>query len=291
LTFVPTGHGLTQGAITGLGIIGTDLAPVGVYDQDRDAFTFAVQSDIDNDIDYKLDGVNSTVEIEGTTNPINAVQTPGGELQLGGAPVGNLTIIPGNILEYKFNVVIPQGTSVYTAYANVDPLLGLQIAENVWSGNVFVDGGVHGGLPVGARQNPAIEYTANGDAGEWKNFTYIAQIAGATQTAATQTKLFIVNRSCTAVTPELTFIMGGKKLDVTLAPLDVDAQAKVKLGDVIAANAAAFAAAGMPTEGQYALELTLPGNAEDFYVYAQAQSKTDIAATKDLPVYNTSTRD
>ena len=43
-------------------------------------------------------------------------------------------------------------------------------------------------------------------------------------------------------------------------------------------------------DGVYAVEVILPGIAEDFYVYAQAKN-IDLGQFKDLPVYNTSNRD
>jgi len=138
---------------------------------------------------------------------------------------------------------------------------------------------------------PAKKYTANTYMGEWQNFAYIAQIAGATNDDSTKTKLFITNRSCKAVSPVVTFIYEGKTVEVTAPSIPVNTQGKILLDTLIDNNAAAFSAAGIPTRARYAIEITIPGNAEDFYVYAQAQSRTDLSATKDLPVYNTSTRD
>jgi len=172
--------------------------------------------------------------------------------------------------QYNGTTVIPESSFIANYYINSDDAITL--------GGNFYD------------YTPADSYTPDQNIGEWENFAYKAQIAGATQTDVTITKLFIANRSCKAVNPELTFILDGKTVTVTLDSVAVDSQGKFLLSDVIAANAAAFTAAGMPTTGRYALELTIPGNAEDFYVYAQAQSTSDLAATKDLPVYNTSTR-
>jgi len=71
----------------------------------------------------------------------------------------------------------------------------------------FVNGAfyIEGGL--GDDNNtivPALNTGTEGkDLGLWQNHAYIAQIAGATEDAATQTKLFIVNRSCATVNQHL----------------------------------------------------------------------------------------
>ena len=64
--------------------------------------------------------------------------------------------------------------------------------------------------------------------------------------------------------------------------LTVDTQGLYNLADVLTE-------AGLPN-GKYAVEIVIPGNAEDFYVYAQAKN-VNLGQFKDLPVYNTSTRD
>lgn len=130
---------------------------------------------------------------------------------------------------------------------------------------------------------PARNTTNTMDVGAWADYAYIAQIPGATQTATTQTKLFIVNRSCVPVTPKFRLIKDGVVTEVDGVEIKVNSQAKTTLGSLLSsANLA---------EGQYAVEVILPGIAEDFYVYAQAQGMVDKTITKDLPVYNTSNRD
>ena len=282
LTFVPTGHGLTQNAIN----FGAPLDAMAIFDQDRDAFSFSVESDIDNDINYKLDGMSSRIELAGNTNNINAIPAAVGALTMAAAPVGDLTIPVPNELHYTFTSAIPQGTTVYTAYAVADLVNDIQ--ENVWTGSAFMNGDVRaaGILPaislLAIDEDPTIDYTANSNSGEWKNFVYIAQIAGASTSATITTKIFVVNRSCTDATPSFTLVKDGVTTTVEMDAVAVDSQKVYKLGDIVAA-------AGLP-EGQYGLEITLSGNAEDFYVYAQAKNN-DLGQFKDLPVYNTSTRD
>ena len=117
------------------------------------------------------------------------------------------------------------------------------------------------------------------NAGEWMDHAFIAQIPGATQTDTTQTKLFIVNRSCVPVTPKFRLIKDGVVIEVDGEEIAVDSQQKTTLASIV------------PEDGQYAVEIIIPGIAEDFYVYAQAQGMVDKTITKDLPVYNTSSRD
>lgn len=134
------------------------------------------------------------------------------------------------------------------------------------------------------RVEPANALSAKDKAnlGEWRNHAYIAQVAGATQTTATQTKLFIVNRSCAPVTPKFRLIKDGVVTEVTGTEIPVDSQQKTTLGSLLSS-------ASLP-DGQYAVEIILAGVAEDFYIYAQAQGVTDKTITKDLPVKTTSTR-
>ena len=295
LTFVPTQHGLTQNALLGgFGIIA-------LFDQDRDAFNFEVQSDIDNDINYKLDGLNSRLDILGNTNPINAIPAAVGALTDAAAPVGDLTITAANELRYTFTAAIPQGTTVYTAYAVAD--LANDIQENVWTGNAYMNGDVRpalGGLPAIALpaidENPAIDYAANGNAGEWKNFVYIAQIPAVSYNPGnTKVNVYMTNRSCTAATPEFKLIRNGEVSVVDGAEIAVNSQGKTNINAIVdaarldprnAGNADLLSASLAP----FALEVTLAGNAEDFYVAAQMINLTN-GANKDLPVYNTSTRD
>lgn len=124
--------------------------------------------------------------------------------------------------------------------------------------------------------------TEDADLGLWQDHAYIAQIAGATQDAATQTKLFIVNRSCAAVTPMFRLVKDGVVTEIEGTEIATDVQQRTLLSTLLTkANLA---------DGRYALEIILPGIAEDFYVYAQAQGKANKAITKDLPINDTSDR-
>ena len=176
-------------------------------------------------------------------------------------------------------------THTYTAKFTVDG--NTTIPETKFKASFYINSD---DAPLYWTYTPAKDYTPNADMGQWVNFAYIAQIAGATNDDSTKTKLFITNRSCKAVSPIVTFIYEGKTVTVTAPSIAVDTQGKVMLDDLIDNNQAAFANAGIPTRARYAVEITIPGNAEDFYVYAQSQNRSNVAATKDLPVYNTSTR-
>ena len=129
--------------------------------------------------------------------------------------------------------------------------------------------------------------TMGQDVGEWMDHAYVAQIAGATENPGVVTsKFFIVNRSCAVATPTFKLIQDGKIAVVKGSSINVDSQQKVTMATLLASPEAQ--AAGF-TSPQFAVEIILPGVAEDFYVYAQ--SLTALGATKDLPVYNTSARD
>ncbi len=135
---------------------------------------------------------------------------------------------------------------------------------------------------------PKGTYTPNAFIGEWKNFAYIAQVSGAEVGGAAGmiTRFYITNRSCKDAAPTFNIIKDGVITSVTMDTIPVDTQKIISLRDI-------YAAANMtvPTaiSDKIAVELTIPGNAEDFYVYAQVKNPS-IDQFKDLPVYNTSTR-
>ncbi|CAA6822564.1 MAG: Unknown protein, partial [uncultured Sulfurovum sp.] len=126
--------------------------------------------------------------------------------------------------------------------------------------------------------------------GEWRDHAYMAQIAGASSTqAGMSTKLFIVNRSCVTVTPEIEIIKDGVKVPLTgVASIDPDNQGFYDIGALLEAMTPGATAGS--DYARYAIEVTLGGVAEDFYMYAQVKNST-INQFKDLPVYNTSSRD
>jgi hypothetical protein len=135
--------------------------------------------------------------------------------------------------------------------------------------------------------NPAVDYTTATYVGEWKDHAYIAQIPAATASDVVDTKLFVTNRSCAAVDPIFKIVLGGKVTEIKASDagydnLKPDSQMVYKVGTLVEA-------AGLPLGKQYAVEIVIPGNAEDFYVYAQALNMSK-GQFKDLPVYNTSSR-
>ena len=148
------------------------------------------------------------------------------------------------------------------------------------NGNLFIEGGEADNNNTNI--TPALNTGPIENLGLWQDHAYIAQIAGATQDAATQTKLFIVNRSCRTVTPTFRLISGGNVKEVEGDAIAPDTQQKTLLSTLLTK-------AGL-SEGRYAVEIIIPGTAEDFYVYAQAQGKTNKSITKDLPVKSTSDR-
>ena len=188
----------------------------------------------------------------------------------------------GNIINNGFDInftitnAIPTGISTW--YATIDANASASATKFIMT-TVNIEGN--------STVQPEIDYEANTEVGEWRDHAFIAQIAGATQKAGVViTKFFIVNRSCSAATPTFKLI---KDEVVTMIPgssIAVDTQSKITMDTLLSSPEAV--AAGL-TEGQYAVEITIPGIAEDFYVYAQAL--TAGGATKDLPVYNTSVRD
>ncbi|HIP12722.1 MAG TPA: hypothetical protein EYG73_08395 [Arcobacter sp.] len=168
-----------------------------------------------------------------------------------------------------------------------------QIGANHFVGNMDLEGAkaVPADQVNPARNTDLTEISAN--IGEWMNHSYIAQIAGATDGSLVTSKVFIVNRSCLAATPTIKLIKDGQvsvyKANATLA---VDKQEVYTLTNI--RNLNGFTLVDGPDrsadEGLYAVEVILPGVAEDFYVYAQAL-RMDTKQFKDLPVYNTSSRD
>ena len=193
---------------------------------------------------------------------------------------GTGTIINhGSDINLTIDNAIPSGISKWYATLDGNSTATLS-ATKFFMSTINIEGNVS--------VQPQIDYTPNTNAGEWQNHAFIAQIPGATQTATTQTKLFIVNRSCAAVTPKFKLIKDGTVTMVDGASIAVDTQQKTTLASLITT---ANANGANLVDGRYAVEIILPGIAEDFYVYAQAQGISDKSITKDLPVYNTSVRD
>jgi len=279
LSFVSTKHGAL-------------LAPAGgsgdVMDVLNDSLRFTVTKTA---VDYGLDGDSSKLIIT-PSNDLDALVTPT-SLFSDQATASAITYVA---LVNDIEVQDAAGVNAWSGAAAANPI-GLNASKTTYTVNMAVSGAaiipattftanyvvedtVFG--PTYEFTPAAATYKANTSIGSWEDFAYIGQIAGATQSATTKTKLFIVNRSCKAVTPEITLVKDGVITVVAGNEIAVDSQGKVDLGTILAANGLA--------DGQYALEIKIPGNAEDFYVYAQAFNAGD-GITKDLPVYNTSRRD
>jgi len=173
-------------------------------------------------------------------------------------------------------------THTYTAKFTVDG--NTSIPETKFTANFYINQDTEG-----TTYTPADSYTPNSAIGEWVNFAYIAQVAGA-ETGGNQdmkTKFYITNRSCKTVTPVFTVVMNGQEYtNVTVGEVAVNEEKIFFMKDIIAA---AGIATVPETSTKASVEITIPGNAEDFYVYAQGKNG-ELGQFKDLPVYNTSTR-
>ena len=220
----------------------------------------------------------------------NAALNDGTQIAAGAGVIHYTT--DGNLTFILPNTTIPSGTTTYyvglghtAGVAGIKPVnfvnarLALEAGLDDLGTNLDNNNTIYpaGDTPRGAGL----------DAGKWMNHAYIAQIAGATENPGVVTsKFFIVNRSCAVATPIYKLIQDGKVATIPGSSIAIDSQAKVRMADLIASPEAV--AAGF-TGTQFAVEIMLPGIAENFYIYAQAL--TAGGATKDLPVYNTSERD
>ena len=285
--FVPTRHGVQ-----------TYNSEVSLYDTDIDALNFSViNSKTASDIEFAMDGKGTLVKLYPTalsadnnySNMFNSLDLELTNIDTGDVVGGGDAHYDDNrtsandFISFKFNETIADGKTRYSGTIKTDMEAGL--LPTAWSAEALVDNNDSLAKLPNAAGNPT-----TAEVGEWQNYVYIAQIAGATNDDSTKTKLFITNRSCKAVSPVVKFIYEGKVLELTAPSVAVNAQSKILVDTLVDENSAAFDAAGIPTRARYAIEIVIPGNAEDFYVYAQAQNRTTVEATKDLPVYNTSTR-
>jgi len=183
--------------------------------------------------------------------------------------------------------VIESGTSTY--YATLTHVTGGAGINPTYFTNA------HAYIEEGLADNnntiaPAKNATNQIDVGAWVDYTYIGQIPGAVAHPDLLNKFYITNRSCKSVVPQFKLILDGVVTDVTdvvsksgKSEVAVDSQEVYNLEDIIAK-------AGTAATGTYAIEIILPGVAEDFYVYAQSKNIA-INQFKDLPVYTTSNRD
>ncbi|MEA2019446.1 MAG: hypothetical protein U9N59_13490 [Campylobacterota bacterium] len=306
LSFVPTGHGIDNTLINVRASDDTTIDTLsgidGIADVNTDAFIFTIANNVDNDIDLRMDGDGTIINISGddTSNVATMLAAITGDLvrvdtavSVGGVNVEDADGDGNNeTLAFEFTAAIPNNaTTTYVASAVTDYTAGLE--ATAWTSTVAIDDADAGA----GYAMPTIDYTANSSAGEWQDYTYIAQIPATTSTTTatgTETKIFIVNRSCVAAAPTFKLIKDGVVTEVTNVAavsantsIAVDTQELYKMQDVIAKAIAD--GASIDAEGKYAVEVVLPGLAEDFYTYAQAFSNS-AGNFKDLPVYSTSTR-
>ena len=146
---------------------------------------------------------------------------------------------------------------------------------------------------------PQVEGTAtlDKDIGEWMDHAFIAQIAGIGQNPSIISRIFITNRSCAPVKPEFKVIYGGEAETVkdVINPMNAaqtveivpDSQNIYQVKEIIERAHAANPA--IELNKVYAIEVTLPGIAEEFYIYAQSK-KSDQTDQTNIPVYTTSSR-
>jgi len=197
---------------------------------------------------------------------------------------GTMKFIPGtNELNLTITDAIPTGLSTW--YANI-ALSGTSSPKDT----VFTMKEIN--LEGNSSVHPAIKYETNMDAGKWKNYAFISQIpAGESGGAANMsTRYFITNRSCKAVTPIIDVVYNGHVYSATnVAELPIDTQKVYTLKDIMLSIPELATVWNANTSTKVSVEITLPGIAEDFYVYAQVKNKS-INQFKDLPVYNTSSR-
>lgn len=242
------------------------------------------------DVNNDKAGIDYTMDENITINAV-AVDTNLTDITASGTDV-NATFVPG-VNDANITITTTSLVSGLNHYA-VDFNLN---ANGTLAATKFKD--VNATFENNTTVEPA-SYEKGANLGQWQDYTYVAQIPAATADSAVDTKIFIVNRSCSNVMPTFRVIKGGIAQDVpasavsnlknftTDSKIAVDAQGYVFVSDILkAANAAN---PSIPTTGKCAIEIVMPGIAESFYVTAQAKNKT-LGQFKVLPVYNTSVRD
>lgn len=291
MTFVSTKHG----ALSAIDINSTSADLMDVL---SDVMRFTVTKTA---VDFGLDGNGSTllVSADNNTSFLTSILAGNGSSNFADGAAGNAITINDMGSNYSdINV-----TDVTTAGpAASETFYGLGASVNTYTVNLAATG--TNAIPAtnftanfyiwdnivdtNTTYTPAdTSYVADAKVGEWSEFAYIAQIGAVSYAPGiTNVKFYVTNRSCKAVAPTVKLVRGGETLDVVMDTIAVDTQAKFTIDQV----AAAAVAAGdtLPgASGPFAVEITLAGNAEDFYVAAQMDNGEKI---KDLPVYNTSTR-
>jgi len=199
---------------------------------------------------------------------------------------GNLTFV------LPSDKVIPAGTTTYYVGLNHQSAKGGIKPVHFVNARLALEAGM---LDDNNTIYPAAD-TPRGaalDAGKWVNHAFIAQIpAGESGGAAGMlTRYFITNRSCKVVTPQIDVVYNGEVYRATnVAALPIDTQKEYALKDIMLSIPELATVWNANTSTKVSVEITLPGIAEQFYVYAQVKNKS-INQFKDLPVYSTSERD
>jgi len=299
-SFVATGHGIDK-----LYINNPNNAIDGISDVNSDAFTFTVTNDVvANDIEFDLDGNGSVISLVSSSAKdhaamFNALDNDDSVLTKveDGSEVGSFSKdVVNKTISFEFNTTIPAGETRYTASLTTDHSAAL--LDTTWHAGVVLDNEDS----LTQKPRPAGNPDDSMIAGQWKDYVYIAQIPGAEDGGVDKmkTKFFITNRSCKAVAPAFTVIKGGVLYTASNVHVDKDtekfeiaanAQEIFTLKDILSvardSNGNSIPAAS--DSQQVAVEITIPGNAEDFYIYAQVKN-VELEQFKDLPVYSTSTR-
>lgn len=283
LTFVSTKHGVlnTPDGTTG------DVAEVL-----SDIMRFTVTKTA---VDFGLDGNGSVLNItadNNTTFPAALASssadfaTVSSSMAVGASYDGTTDVNATDQHTTASDSFYGLGASTHTYTVNLKANGTAAIPATKFTGNFYIR---NNQVDTNTTYTPADPtYSANTAVGEWNEFAYIAQIPSATTDSTVETKLKVVNRSCKDVTPIFNLVKDGVVTPVKAPSIvAVDSQVQYKLSDIVAK--AIDEGASISATGQYALEVTIPGNAEDFYVYAQSKN-VNVGQFKDLPVYNTSTR-
>jgi len=182
---------------------------------------------------------------------------------------------------------IEEGVSTF--YATLTHVTGgTAISESYFTGaKTYIEEGM-------ADNNDTIAPARNASnsvaVGQWTDHAYIGQVSGAIAHADLTNKFYITNRSCQTVAPIFRLILDGDVTEVTGVASKAGKTSIVSDSQEVYTLDAIIAAAGTAATGSYAVEIVMPGVAEDFYVYAQSKN-TALNQFKDLPVYNTSNRD
>jgi len=282
LTFVSTKHGVLNDANGSSGDIAEVLS---------DIMRFTVTKTA---VDFGLDGNGSVMSLSADNNTTFATAIAAGTTNFAD-DTGVVAINALGDATTEVNATdtfsLPStfyglGASTHTYTVNLKATGLAAIPATKFTGNFYIRDNRVDSNTTYTPADPS--YSANTAAGEWAEFAYIAQIPSATTDSAVETKLKVVNRSCKDVTPIFKLVKDGVVTTVKAPSIvAVDSQVQFKLSDIVAK--AIDEGASISATGQYALEVTIPGNAEDFYVYAQSKN-VNVGQFKDLPVYNTSTR-